>query len=296
MLLTTADLHAGRDAELARLVRSVEQFQHAHPETALHHVMLLQRCTDPMAEATRLGFPARMDVFASERQIPLSSARNIMINRLLEDPPFPLGDAMVAFPDDDAWYPAGTLEHMHALFSKDRDLDFWFCRYGSEASFPDGLREYTPALLDIIGRASSNTIAVRGAVLANVRGFDESLGLGTPAKSGEDTDFAMRAAFSARKILHAPERMVGHRDFDPAIRARYYGGTLVALRRHRLKSVSAFVAYLRKIAVGVALCAKGELPVQDLRAAWKMQKALAPAINPKMTDAMEKASRGGVLS
>ena len=119
VLMTTADMRARRDAELVRLVRSVEEFHVLHPSVPLHHVMLLQRCPNPAAKAARLGFPGRMDVFASDTQIPLSIARNMMINRLLKDPPFALGDALVAFPDDDAWYPHGTLEHIHALFTKE---------------------------------------------------------------------------------------------------------------------------------------------------------------------------------
>lgn len=280
VLMTTADMHARRDDELRRLVASVDRFRARHPQVPLHHVMLLQRCEDAAAAADALGFPASMEVSALPRLVPLSIARNIMINRLVEAPPFDLADALVAFPDDDAWYPDGTLDYVHQRFTADTELDFWFCRYGSDAAFPATVTERQPRLHDVITRASSNTIALRGRLLDAVRGFDEALGLGTPAKSGEDTDFAMRTFFAARRSGYAPCRMVGHRDFDRAIRANYYGGTLVALGRHKSRSVPAASAFIRKVLVGMALAAKRELALPALATAWKMYASNRPAINP----------------
>ena len=279
LLLTTADMTAGRDADLQWLVTSVERFMVRNPQTPLHHVMLLQRCESAAAACAQLGFPERMDVFAVGELVPLSIARNLMINRALASPPFPLEAALVAFPDDDAWYPDGTLDHIHQCFASDRDLDLWFCRYGSEAQFPAGLREKTPTLHEVISKASSNTVAIRGRVLDTVVGFDEHLGLGTPAKSGEDTDFAIRSFLAARKARYAPYRMVGHRDFDPAIRAKYYGGTLVALGRHKGKSVAAAASFIRKILVGLALVARRELRPGEFAGAVRMYADNSPAIN-----------------
>jgi hypothetical protein len=111
-------------------------------------------------------------------------------------------------------------------------------------------------------------------------GFDENLGLGTPARSGEDTDFAMRSFFAARKVAMAPYVMVGHRDFDPTIRANYYGGTLIALGRHLSVSSAAKLAFLRKVLVGVALVAKRDLSIGGLVAAWRGFGTNRRAINP----------------
>lgn len=273
-------MQAGRDADLRRLVASVEKFCDAHPGVPVHHVMLLQRCEDAGAVAARLGFPDRMEVTAIPRLVPLSIARNIMINTLVAAPPFALHNAMVAFPDDDAWYPDQTLAHVHGRFQSDPELEFWFCRYGSDAAFAPGLVERAPSLQDVISKGSSNTITIRGRILDKVSGFDESLGLGTPARSGEDTDFGMRAFMASRKALYAPYRLIGHRDFEPAIRAKYYAGTLVALGRHKFRSMAAAVAFLRKILVGLALVVRGELAPGLFAEAWKMYAANAPRINP----------------
>lgn len=280
VLITTADMLSGRDAALARLVQSVERFRANRPDVPLLHHMLLQRCTDVAAARERFGFSDWMNVSAIDRQVPLSAARNIMINEIFADPPAGFDSAMVAFPDDDAWYPEGVLEHIYGRFATDHELDFWFCRYGSAAALPDQITEQRPSLQQVISRASSNTIVVRGRVLRACRGFDENLGLGTAARSGEDTDFGMRSFFAARKVLMAPHVMVGHRDFDPAIRANYYGGTLIALARHFSVSSAAKLAFFRKMLVGVALVAKRDLSVGGLAASLGGLKANRQAINP----------------
>jgi len=280
VLITTADMQSGRDEALRRLVGSVERFRASRPEVPLVHLMLLQRCSNAAAASEQLGFPARMTVSAVDRQVSLSTARNMMINSLLSDPPDGFEEAVVAFPDDDAWYPEGVLEYIYSRFETDPALDFWFCRYGSAAALPAEVTERTPSLQQTIARASSNTIVIRGKVLRACAGFDENLGLGTPARSGEDTDFGMRSFFAARKVSMAPHVMVGHRDFDPAIRANYYAGTLIALGRHLGVSSAAKLAFLRKILVGVALVAKRDLSLGGLAAAWKGLGTNRRAINP----------------
>jgi hypothetical protein len=246
----------------------------------LIHLLLLQRCSDVAAASEQLGLPARMRVTAIDRQISLSAARNMMINSLFSDPPKGLEEAMVAFPDDDAWYPEGVLEYIYSRFETDTELDFWFCRYGSTAALPSDVREHRPSLQQTISRAASNTIVIRGKVLRACAGFDESLGLGTPARSGEDTDFGMRSFFAARNVSMAPHVMVGHRDFDRAIRANYYAGTLIALGRHLTASSAAKLAFMRKLLVGLALVSKRDLSLGGLSAAWKGFKTNRAAINP----------------
>lgn len=287
LLLTTADMQAQRDDELRRLVRSVELFRQSNPDVPVHHLMLLQRCTNREAAIGQIGLPAWMEVVATEQLVPLSKARNMMLRQMAQRPDVYRADCVLAYPDDDAWYPDGSLDYIYRRFRDDAELDFWFCRYGSAAAFEPAPVEHHPGLQEVIARGSSNTLVLRGRIAKTICGFDENLGLGTPAKSGEDTDYAMRAFFAAKKVSHAPYRMVGHRDFDRAIRAKYFGGTLVALGRHKTVSASAYVAFLRKIAVGTALLLKGELSRSDLKAAWQLygsnQAQIAPGIEHQRT-------------
>lgn len=279
ILLTTANVLADRDEDLRRLVQSVEAFRNARPDVTVQHRMLLQCCVDVDQARVRLGFPQDMIVTASAKQVPLSVARNLMLDELLADDKIALSNAVVAFPDDDAWFPRGTLEYVYDRFSADEDLGFWFCRYGSTASMPPLVEEKRARLQDAISRASSNTIFLRGNILQKIGGFDESLGLGTIAKSGEDTEFAMRAFFAAQKVCYAPFRMIGHRDFDPSIRAKYFPGTVVALGRYTWQSPHAFLAFTRKILVGCALMIKRELPVSEFMRAWQMYSSNRSAPN-----------------
>lgn len=268
VLATTMDMTSGREAEIARLIASVEAFRARRPDLPLRHHLLLQQCPDARAGARQIGAPAWMTVSASPGRLSLSAARNRMLDVLLADEID--ADALVGFPDDDAWYPAGTLEHVVDRLSGDGDLDFWFCRYGTAARFEAAHEEIAPSLQQVLSYASSNTVLVRGRVIEAIGGFDERLGLGTPAGSGEDTEFALRAYFAARKTRYTQAMMIGHRDYTAEFRARYFAGALVAIARHARRSPAAMKALLRKLAVGVALVLRGEMKPGQLRAAIAM--------------------------
>lgn len=265
-LLTTTDLQGARLEELKRLFESVERIRQARPDLPVRHLLLLQRCNDLAAGVALVGAPEWMDVSASAGQISLSAARNRMLDTLLGDGI--ADDAVVAFPDDDAWYPDGTFGHVLTAFESRSSLDLWFCRYGPQAAFDPGAVPVRPTLQQVLSFASSNTMALSGRLLKKIGGFDETLGLGTPAKSGEDTEFAMRAWLGAREIMFEDARMVGHRDFSAAVRAKYYGGSLLAIAQHASRSGAGCLAFLRKLLVGVALVARGDLPPAALLRAW----------------------------
>ena len=263
ILITTANAKGGRDEELRRLFASVAAFREARPHALVDHHLLLQCCNDPAASVDSIGVPGDVRVTSDTAQLPLSVARNRMLETVLaqED----LDDDLIGFPDDDAWYPAGTLEAVYDAFRDDRDLDLWFCRYGSAATWQPDAPWQMPSLQQVLSFASSNTVLLRGRILKSVRRFDETLGLGTPARSGEDTGFALRAFREARTARFVDARMIGHRDFDPSIRAKYYGGALLAIRRYGGSSPAGLWALGRKTLVGAALVARGELPVSEYR-------------------------------
>jgi hypothetical protein len=263
ILVTTTDMASDRMAELRRLLASVERFQTNRPDVRLHHHILLQRCRDPACAREAIGLPKALILTSIDRQVPLSVARNLMLDAVLAQP---LSQAtVVAFPDDDAWYPAGTMEHVVERFEAVSDLDLWLCRYGSKAAFDPTAREVKPSLQQVISFGSSNTLVLRGALLSAIGGFDETLGLGTPAKSGEDTEFGIRAHIGARRSEFADARMVGHRDSSPDIRAKYYAGSLTAIARHARTSPAGGVALIRKLLVGVVLTFRRHISVSDMK-------------------------------
>lgn len=282
VLVTTTGLKSARIDELGRLFDSVDSSR-SRAAFPFRHVLLLQQCDDREAGARAIGAPDWLDLSVIDRQIPLSEARNRLLDTLLaagvDD------DAVVLFPDDDAWYPDGTLDHILTSFAADPTLDLWFCRYGSQARFDPAAVARPPRWQQILSYASSNTTVLRGRTLKAIGGFDETLGLGTPAKSGEDTDFALRAHLAARKTLFVDARMIGHRDFTSDVRAKYYAGSLLAIARHARHSGAGVVALLRKLGVGAVFCARGDLSFAELRPVWgrllgKRNSDPAPSARP----------------
>ena len=60
---------------------------------------------------------------------------------------------------------------------------------------------------------TSQCMAVRADTWRTLGGFDESLGVGAPLRSGEDTDFTMRALMSGFAVREVPSAKVVHHGF-----------------------------------------------------------------------------------
>lgn len=262
VLITTADFRGNRQAEIDRLFSSVRRFCISRPAVNVQHHLLLQRCEDAASAAIEISAPSWMSVTAVDRKISLSAARNLILDTVLSKPL--RHDSIVAFPDDDAWYPDMVLEYVLQRFEADDKLDLWLCRYGIEARFDQESLELPPTVQQVVSYGSSNTLVMRGSLLDSIGGFDESLGLGTPAKSGEDTEFGLRAYLASRKSAFVDAQMIGHRDFNPEIRARYYPGSLKAISRHATVRPAVMFALARKLVVGLALVGRREMSIDEL--------------------------------
>jgi len=273
ILFSTTDGRGDRIAMLQRMVASVARFREATGASV--RLLLLRQC----AEDGSIDLPSWVEVSEVTGHLPLSVARN----RLIESVTVP-ADAVVAFPDDDAWYPDGALEHIVARFRTQPTLDFWFCRYANAPVAVDAACERKPVLQDVLREASSNTIVVRGRLLNAIGGFDPELGVGAPLGSAEDTDFAIRAFGSARASCMLDAAVIGHRDRNSAMRARYYRGALITIIRHARTVPGGRKAALRKVAVGMALTVTRPMSVKDFRramregaAAWRHAPHTRPA-------------------
>lgn len=285
VLLSTTDMKGGRETVRERMLESLaasaRELSSAHP-LALH--MLLQNCGSQDLAAFEGAAPSFVHPVAIAGRASLSSARNLLLRRLLEQRAI-AGDALVAFPDDDCWYPPGLLSALVAQFTRETSLDFWFCRYGSR---PDELANaqasvVTPRarIAEIVRNASSNTLFLRGAIVTAVGEFDEGLGVGTALGGSEDLDYALRAHRLARKTDYHKAALVGHRDKSLEIRARYFTSGLIVLARHAREGVMG--EFLRKIAVGVFLMLRTELTprefTQALRLALRQRRARQNHVN-----------------
>lgn len=254
---STADMQSERLPLLDRMIASVAAYRERSGADVVLF-LLLQRCSSDAEQVFRQGRPEWIRIVTRSDMRSLSAARNLLLGQ--EEAMARLqGSGIVGFPDDDCWYPDGTLDAIGQAFRSDAQLDFWFCRYGMQPVSAEAMVSQAPSLQTVISYASSNTIFFRANVAAAVGNFDETLGVGAAFSGGEDTDYAIRAYHVARKLLFFPGRAVGHREFDPKLKSRYFVGSLVAIRKHASKSPAGFWAALRKILVGFYLTLRGRM-------------------------------------
>jgi hypothetical protein len=269
ILISTSDVESGRTDVLDRMVRSVEAAAaELHPRVSIKVLLLLQKCPEYRYWAVSQTLPPFVQAIPSIDTLSLSAARNQLLayassSGLID------AETVVGFPDDDCWYPRGMLELIARSFTTSPQLGLWFCRYSSNpvpvGEVKRGMRAASPR--DVIREASSNTMFVRGRVLASDPVFDETLGIGTINGGGEDTEFALRAWLSSRHALYLPAPVIGHRDKTPQLRPKYYRGGLIALARHAGRQPRIGFELARKLAVGLWLVGTRQLPVTAFRTA-----------------------------
>jgi glycosyltransferase involved in cell wall biosynthesis len=166
----------------------------------------------------------------------LSRARNVGLKCVTGD--------VVAFPDDDCWYPPNLLRNVADFLEDCPELGGITVRCESRTG-QDGGRlaakgsSVGAARFDkragplnkanVWLRACSYGIFLRRNVVEEVGGFDESLGVGagTPWEGGEDIDYPLRAVEAGFEIYYRPDLFVLH----PAPPVRDY--SLLADRAYR---------------------------------------------------------------
>ncbi len=157
----------------------------------------------------------------------LSCSRNLALDAL---EPFDV----VAFPDDDAWYPEETFSKVEAVFQGDPKVMGVVGQLITECGKPTGNR-YPPGPGAVTPRSvwrvvSASTLFVRGKVVRILGGFREDLGLGTstPYQAAEDAEWVLRMLRRGMKVVYRPQLRVYHRwtespEVLTARRYRMYG-------------------------------------------------------------------------
>jgi hypothetical protein len=255
-LVATTDRAINRGAEFERLLDSLDS-QPIEVRRRMRLLVVMQNASYGQRYTTLPAFAETIDI---EKKISLSRARNIGLRRLLHTGVLSSG-ALIAYPDDDCWYTPDYLSYVAGLFAADQQLGFWFCDFGSAPSPPPsgGSANRAAVARDVVRRAASITMVLRGAVAAKVGLFDEGLGVGTALPGGEDTDYALRSFLASPLTLMTEIPLVGHRDRMTTARAQYYRGTLVAIGKHASRHPGIAYEFLRKIAIGCVLVTRGEL-------------------------------------
>lgn len=175
----------------------------------------------------------------------LSRARNVGLKKISGD--------IVAFPDDDCWYPADLLERVCVFLKKHPDIAGYTGKSVDENNCPSINRwsrnsgKYKPN--QVWTRATSFTIFLRKFVIDQIGDFDESLGVGsgTPWGSAEEVDYLIRVLHNGLTLyydpgvtIYHPQPVLGY-DKKSIERASSYGGGMGrVLRKHRFSTAYSF--------------------------------------------------------
>jgi glycosyltransferase involved in cell wall biosynthesis len=176
----------------------------------------------------------------------VSKARNAGLQHVTGD--------VVAFPDDDCWYPPDLLERLERVLGGHQDWDGVTGRGVDEQGVTLGYFREGDSFTNVFNawtRAITFAVFLRREVVMRVGLFDENLGpgAGTLYGSGEDTDYIIRAVKGGCRIYNCPDLIVNHPnpvltyDHRAQSRAFRYGcGTGGVLKKHRYPLW--FVGYL----------------------------------------------------
>jgi hypothetical protein len=252
---------------LNKLISSIGD--HQKFPTECRHVILLQNWNGDSIPEFIQSQNHIIDFLTTDKIISLSKARNRMLERCKEKA-YIQNEDIVAFPDDDCWYPNSALSKICDAFAKDTLIQFLFCKYKSEDHDDTAINTKRRASIkELVRSASSNTIFLKGILALKIGGFDRHLGVGAPNNGGEDLDYSVKAYLNATQICFSPLNLIGHRNKDNSLRGKYFRGSTIVLRRYAFKRVGFFYEYIRKILIGCLISIKGEMSASELIIATK---------------------------
>lgn len=255
LVLSTKD----RTEELARFLRSLD----AQSERSFELIVSDQNTDDRLMPILR-PFQDRFPLRRVRSSGGISRGRNVGL-------PLTSG-RIIAFPDDDCWYPADLLTTVLRLFDANPHWDVV-----SGRSVDDQMRVTQGRWLDYVVRADrhnvlrmgiSYTIFARSGAIAAAGPFDESLGVGagTPWGSGEETDFLLRALATEQEVIYTPEIFVHHAEkiveYSRRARDRQYAyarGLGRVLAKHRYSLLEAFGHFGRPLAGALVFLGRGQI-------------------------------------
>lgn len=185
-------------------------------------IYLCDQNEDARLEPIVSAWSDRLSIVAVRSPRGLSRGRNAALAAALAelDPEEAEKDCIVAFPDDDCWYPRDALSKVAAFFSRRPEISGVTARSVNErgapsaAQSPDVPLELTPRNLFRGSAGISYCIFLRFRVIQEVGLFDETLGVGsgTPWGAGEESDYLLRAIRQGARICYEPDIRVYHPD------------------------------------------------------------------------------------
>jgi glycosyltransferase involved in cell wall biosynthesis len=149
-------------------------------------------------------FESEIPILHLQSEAGLSRARNAGLHHVKAD--------VVAFPDDDCWYPPDLLVRVTNVLAEHPLLGGV---HGRDVRRPRGRDDLRPGAMtryNMWGRVGSYMLFVRRRVVDAVGPFDEMLGLGSPGPwcGGEDLDYVLRCLNSGFSLHYDPTLLVHH--------------------------------------------------------------------------------------
>lgn len=215
-----------RETDLSRLMTSLA-CQSGKCSITLH--LLDQGSSAVAAKAIEEMDRFKVSLTHAGKRLSLSEARN----RLLANLSTCDTNAIIAFPDDDCWYPDDLLDRVESFFKQTPEVDV-LCTavYDPDRSLPYGKRPLNLkkklGMLDLFRLPISVGIFVRFKALQKAGAhFDAALGAGTHIGSGEETELVHRLLKSNAQAYYDGSLLVYHPvepldDRDP-FKAENYG-------------------------------------------------------------------------
>ncbi len=193
----------GRTEELVRFLKSLHDQSYTNFE-----LIVIDQNTDDRLVPILNSFNKLFSIQRLYSEKGLSKARNVGLKHITGD--------IIAFPDDDCWYPPMLLEKVHNWFivntkisgltgrSVDENGEMSMQRWSAESG---NITKH-----NIWMRATSYTIFLRKNVIDSVTEFDERLGVGsgTPWGSAEEVDFLIRVLNKGYSIYYNNEIFAYH--------------------------------------------------------------------------------------
>lgn len=222
----------GRTGELERFLGSA-----AAQTYRRLRVIVVDQNPDDRLEAILSPFASELEIRHLRAERGLSRARNLGLAEVSSD--------LVAFPDDDCWYPPDLLARVVERFEAHRDWDgLSACCTDSDGRPSTMLWDRRAGRIDrfnVWRRAISTSVFLRRAVVEIVGPFREELGAGSGTEygSGEESDYLLRALEAGFELQYDPCIEVHHEsprpDFSRAARTKAHRsgvGHGHVLRRH----------------------------------------------------------------
>jgi GT2 family glycosyltransferase len=169
--------------------------------------------------------------------------------------PEPGADRLVAFPDDDCWYPQTLLTDVGRVLDAHPEWDGCTGRSIAADGSPSTARwDHSGGRVtreNVWSRGVAFTIFARERLVAKVGAFDETLGpgAGTEYGAGEETDYLLRAldhglvvGYDPALVVYHPDKL-GTLDAEAYAKSRRYGAGIGRVLRKNGYG-PAFIAYI----------------------------------------------------